>query len=191
MHYTLLAPEDNSRNIRTGADAGPLIAAAQGWERVSEEMCAEVAKPFEEMLKTLQEQWSSPSANRMTEAAEPFRKWLQNLIDQLRETHEQTWCLWDAYNAARGDMVRLETIELNRIRRNLAIQNDRFGIGVNNALIARFEEEYMEFYYENVKVMRTYDTAVDNTLTKMTKMTWEPPPPITIETKLAPRATAV
>jgi hypothetical protein len=85
--------------MHTGPGAGPLLAAAAGWDAVAAEL-ESTASGYSSEVSALIGAWFGPSSITMTTAAAPYVAWLQASAAQAAQTAAQAYAAAAAYEAA-------------------------------------------------------------------------------------------
>lgn len=149
-----------------------MLAAYHEWKDIATEMSSDVVAPLKELLQGLQEQWSGPSAEQMAATAAPIHQWLIDLSCQLFKARQGAFDFYLAYLGARNRMVPPQDIIALRGQRQQLVANNAFGL--NAAAIATIDQQYQQYWDQDVYVMRVYDSKVSRVWSKMTP--WKPPP---------------
>lgn len=166
-------PEINSRNLYTGPGQASLDAAHSAWGRLGDEVKA-LQRSFNLVVFGLMDAWSSLAAKQVREAVMPFVRWLADLSAQLEEIEGATSRFNDAFINARQAIVPPEEIAFNRGERKALVISNVFGR--NDAEIAEFDQEYQDYWDENVQVMRDYAHSMRDALSQLIR--WPSPPSI-------------
>ncbi|ALL56303.1 PPE family protein [Mycobacterium haemophilum] len=186
MYFGALPPEVNSANMYAGAGADSMYAAANDWQDLASELNI-AATGFDGVFCALQREWLGPTAIRMAEAALPYKWWLWAVWRHVIVSAKQTLILAEAYEAAFEMTVPPEYIAWNRAELQTLIADNAFGQNV--AAIAGLEEQYDEFWAQDVEAMDTYATRALDALSAVTP--FKTAPQITGELRPVPEAVAV
>src|SRR5579884_867623 len=100
MDFGLYPPEINSGRMYAGPGSGPLLAAAQAWGGLADELFT-AASQYESVIAGLTAgSWSGPSADSMAAAAASHVTWLSTTATQAADTAAQAQAAAAAYEAA-------------------------------------------------------------------------------------------
>jgi PPE-repeat protein len=185
MEFGLLPPEVNSGLMYTGPGAGPMLAAAAGWDSVAAEL-ESTANGYSSEVSGLVGQWLGPSSMTMAAAAAPYTAWLQASAAQAAQTAAQAYTAAAAYEAAFAMTVPPLVIAANRAQL-MALIATNF-LGQNTPAIAVTEAQYMEMWVQDSTAMYGYAASSE------AASTLEPfgePPRTTNQTGQADQANAV
>lgn len=96
MDFALRPPEINSTLMYTGPGAGPMLAAAAGWDALAAELESTASGYSSEVATLTGQVWSGPSSVLMTAAATPYIEWLQASAAVAEQTaaHGRTLAQW-------------------------------------------------------------------------------------------------
>ncbi|HEY2089851.1 MAG TPA: PPE domain-containing protein, partial [Mycobacterium sp.] len=75
MDFGFYPPEINSGRMYSGPGSGPLLAAAQAWVALADELYT-AASGYQSVVSELSPAWSGPSSTAMNAAAASFVEWL-------------------------------------------------------------------------------------------------------------------
>jgi hypothetical protein len=76
MDFGIYPPEINSGRIYAGPGAGPMLAAAQAWQSVADELYATISEYHSAVSELAEGAWSGPSSAAMSAAAGSYVEWL-------------------------------------------------------------------------------------------------------------------
>lgn len=186
MYFSLLPPEINSGNMYAGPGAGPLIAAATAWERLSGELSTAAAEYNAVLTALADESWTGPSAAAMTAAAEPYVAWMSATAAAAAQAAAQAQAAAAAYETAYAATVPPEFVAANRAQQAMLQATNL--LGQNLAAMAANEAQYMEMWAQDAAAMQTY-AASEAAATKLTAFT--EPPQTTTGTAAATSAASV
>ncbi len=157
MDFGLYPPEINSGRMYAGPGSGPMVAAAQAWEGLADELYS-AAGSFESVVSALTAQtWSGPSSASMAAAAASHVDWLSATAAQAEETASQVRAAVAAYQAAFVSTVPPEVVAANRtLLMNLVATNF---FGQNTPAIAATEAQYAEMWAQDAAAMYGYAGA--------------------------------
>jgi PPE-repeat protein len=185
MEFGLLPPEVNSGLMYTGPGAGPMLAAAAGWDSVAAEL-ESTASGYSSEVAGLTGRWLGPSSLTMAAAAAPYTAWLQASAVQAAQTAAQAYTAAAAYEAAFAMTVPPPVIAANRAQL-MALIATNF-LGQNTPAIAVTEAQYMEMWVQDSTAMYGYAASSQ---TASTLKPFDEPPRTTNQTGQADQANAV
>ena len=85
MDFGIYPPEINSGRMYTGPGSGPMLAAAQAWGGLADELYT-AASAYQSVVSELTSgSWSGPSSTSMTAAAGPYVEWLTSTAAQAEQ----------------------------------------------------------------------------------------------------------
>ncbi|TAM64622.1 PPE family protein [Mycobacterium sp.] len=174
MDFASLPPEVNSALMYTGPGAGPMLAAAAGWQALAVAL-ESAAGGYTSVVSGLAGQvWSGPTAALMTAAVMPYVQWLATTAGQAQHTAAQAYAAAAAYEAAFVATVPPPVIAANRAQLAALVATNFFG--QNTPAIAATEAHYTEMWAQDAAAMYGYAaaSAAASTLTP-----FSPPPQIT------------
>jgi PPE-repeat protein len=157
MDFGLYPPEINSGRMYAGPGSGPMVAAAQAWDGLADELYS-AAGSFESVVSALTaETWSGPSSASMAAAAATHVDWLSATAAQAEETASQVRAAVAAYQTAFVSTVPPEVVAANRtLLMNLVATNF---FGQNTPAIAATEAQYAEMWAQDAAAMYGYAGA--------------------------------
>ncbi len=165
MDFGLYPPEINSGRMYTGPGSGPLLAAAQAWGGLADELDT-AASSYQSVVAGLTAQaWSGPSSTSMAAAADSHVAWLAVTAAQAEETANQARAAVAAYEAAFAATVPPEVVAANRSLLMVLVATNFFG--QNTPAIAATEAQYAEMWAQDAAAMYGYagSSAAATTLT--------------------------
>jgi PPE-repeat protein len=165
MDWLLLPPEVNSGRMYTGPGAGPMLAAAAGWDAVAAALESTAAGYSSEVAGLTGRAWFGPSARAMAAAAARYGAWLQATGAVAAQTAAQAYAAVAAYEAAFAMTVPPPVIAANRALLMALIATNFFG--QNTPAIAATEAQYMQMWIQDAAAMYAYaaDCSTCSTLT--------------------------
>jgi PPE-repeat protein len=186
MDFALLPPEVNSGLMYTGPGAGPMLAAAAGWDAVAAELESTASSYSSEVSGLTGQAWIGPSSVMMTAAAAPFTAWLQLSAVQAAQTAAHAYTAAAAYEAAFAMTVPPPLVAANRAQL-MALIATNF-LGQNTPAIAATEAQYTEMWVQDATAM--YGYAADS-MPASTLQPFDEPPRTTNQSGQADQARAV
>ncbi|MGC2654033.1 MAG: PPE family protein, partial [Mycobacterium sp.] len=154
MDYGLYPPEINSGRMYAGPGSGPLLAAAQAWDALADELYT-AATQYESVISGLTTgTWVGPSSASMAAAAASHIEWLSTTATQAAETASQARAAVAAYAAAFASTVPPEVVAANRSLLMTLIATNFFG--QNTPAIAATEAQYAEMWAQDAVAMYGY-----------------------------------
>jgi hypothetical protein len=168
MDFGIYPPEINSGRMYAGPGSGPMMAAAQAWGSLGDELYT-AASGYQSIVSELTEGvWSGPSSASMSAAAGSYIDWLSATAAQAEETAAQVRAAAAAYDAAFAMTVPPPEIAANRSL--LAVLVATNFLGINTPAIAATEALYAEMWTQDAVAMYGYagSSAAATTLTPFT-----------------------
>ncbi|MGA9491023.1 MAG: PPE domain-containing protein [Mycobacterium sp.] len=169
MDFGIYPPEINSGRMYTGPGSGPMLAAAQAWGALADELYT-AASAFQSVVSELSSgTWSGPSSASMTAAAGLYVEWLSATAAQAETTATQASAASAAYEAAFALTVPPPEIATNRsLLATLVATNF---LGINTPAIAATEALYAEMWAQDAVAMYGYaaSSASATTLSPFTQ----------------------
>jgi PPE-repeat protein len=154
VDFGIYPPEINSGRMYTGPGPGPMLAAAQAWESVADELYTAISGYQSAVSELTEGAWSGPSSVAMSAAAGSYVEWLSATAAQAEETAAQAWTAAAAYEAAFASTVPPPEIAANRgLLAALVATNF---LGQNTPAIAATEALYAEMWVQDSLAMYTY-----------------------------------
>ena len=184
--FGALPPEVNSGRIYTGPGAGPMLAAAAGWDGLAAEWDT-AARGYGSVITELTSApWVGPSSMAMLAVAAPYVAWMSATAAEAEQAGMQARAAAAAYEAAFAMTVPPPVIAANRALLMALIATNFFG--QNSAAIAATEAHYAEMWAQDAAAMYGY-AASSATASVLTPFL---PPPSTVSAAgLAAQASAV
>jgi PPE-repeat protein len=154
MDFGIYPPEINSGRMYAGPGSGPMLAAAQAWGGLADELYT-AASGYQSVVSELTSgSWSGPSSVSMTAAARPYAEWLSSTAAQAEETAAQAAAAAAAYEAAFASTVPPLVIAANRSLLMALVATNFFG--QNTPAIAATEAQYAEMWAQDAVAMYVY-----------------------------------
>jgi PPE-repeat protein len=157
MDFGVYPPEVNSGRMYAGPGSGPLLAAAQTWDGLADELYS-AAGSFESVVSGLiADTWSGPSSASMAAAAASHVEWLSATAAQAEETATQARAAIAGYEAAFAATVPPEVVAANRTLLTTLVATNF--LGQNTPAIAATEAQYAEMWAQDAAAMYSYAGA--------------------------------
>jgi PPE-repeat protein len=154
MDFGIYPPEINSGRMYTGPGSGPMLAAAQAWGTLADELYT-AASGYQSVVSELTSgSWSGPSSTSMTAAAGSYVEWLSATAAQAEATAAQARAATAGYEAAFAMTVPPPVVAANRsLLMTLVATNF---LGINTPAIAATEAQYAEMWAQDAVAMYGY-----------------------------------
>jgi PPE-repeat protein len=168
MDFGIYPPEINSGRMYAGPGSGPMLAAAQAWGSLADELYT-AAGAYQSVVSELSSgSWSGPSSTAMTAAAGSYVEWLSTTAAQAEETAAQARAAAAGYEAAFAMTVPPPEIAANRSLLAVLVATNFFG--QNTPAIAATEAQYAEMWAQDAVAMYGYagSSAAATALTPFT-----------------------
>jgi PPE-repeat protein len=168
MDFGIYPPEINSGRMYTGPGSGPMMAAAQAWGSLADELYT-AASAYQSVVSELTSgSWSGPSSTSMTAAAGTYVEWLGATAAQAEETAAQARAAAAGYEAAFAMTVPPPEIAANRSLLAALVATNF--LGQNTPAIAATEALYAEMWAQDALAMYGYagSSAAATVLTPFT-----------------------
>lgn len=168
MDFGIYPPEINSGRMYTGPGSGPMMAAAQAWGSLADELYT-AASAYQSVVSELTSGvWSGPSSTAMSAAGATYVEWLSATAAQAEETATQARTAAAGYQAAFAMTVPPPEIAANRSL--LAVLVATNFLGQNTPAIAATEALYAEMWAQDALAMYGYagSSAAATVLTPFT-----------------------
>jgi PPE-repeat protein len=154
MDFGIYPPEINSGRMYAGPGSGPMMAAAQAWGSLADELYT-AASGYQSVVSELTDGvWSGPSSAAMSAAAGSYVEWLSATAAQSEQTAAQASAAAAAYEAAFAMTVPPAEIAANRSL--LAVLVATNFLGINTPAIAATEAQYAEMWAQDAVAMYGY-----------------------------------
>ena len=168
MDFGTYPPEINSGRMYAGPGCGPLLAAAQAWAALADELYT-AASAYQSVVSGLTAGlWTGPASASMTAAAASYVEWLSSTAAQAEETAAQAIAAVAAYETAFAMTVPPPVIAANRSLLAALVATNFFG--QNTPAIAATEAQYAEMWAQDAVAMYNYagSSAAATALTPLT-----------------------
>jgi PPE-repeat protein len=154
MDFGIYPPEINSGRMYAGPGSGPMLAAAQAWGSLADELYT-AASAYQSVASELTSgSWSGPSSAAMATAAGSYVAWLSATAAQAEETAAQARTAAAAHEAAFASTVPPPEIAANRSL--LAVLVATNFLGMNTPAIAATEAQYAQMWAQDAAAMYAY-----------------------------------
>ena len=166
-----MPPEINTSRLMTGAGAGPMLQAAEGWQAFAISLETQ-ADELAASLAALAAAWSGAASDRAVAATMPMIIWLRTASLQAQKRALQAAAQATSYTAAMAGTPPIPEIEQNHVTHAVLEATNFFG--VNTVPIGMNEFDYfVRMWNQAAAVMDAYQAETTaNTL-------FEPIPPMT------------
>jgi PPE-repeat protein len=170
MDFGMLPPEINSARMYTGPGAGPMLAAAAGWDGLAAQLYSAAAS-YSSVISGLAAGWKGPSSATMAAAVAPYTAWMSATATQAEQTAMQARAAVAAYETAFAATVPPPIIAANRALLMSLIATNF--LGQNTAAIAATETHYAEMWAQDAAAMFGY-AGSSATASQVTPITQPP-----------------
>ncbi|ORA15255.1 PPE family protein [Mycobacterium asiaticum] len=157
MDFGIYPPEINSGRMYSGPGPGPMLAAAQAWDSLADELYTAVSGYQAAVSELTEGAWSGPSSAAMSAAAGSYVEWVSASAARAEQTAAQAWTAVAAYEAAFAATVPPPEIAANRSLL-VALVATNF-LGQNTPAIAATEALYAEMWVQDSLAMYNYAAA--------------------------------
>jgi PPE-repeat protein len=154
MDFGIYPPEINSGRMYAGPGSGPMMAAAQAWGSLADELYTAASGYLSVVSELTDGVWSGPSSAAMSAAAGSYVEWLSATAAQSEQTAAQASAAAAAYEAAFAMTVPPAEIAANRSL--LAVLVATNFLGINTPAIAATEAQYAEMWAQDAVAMYGY-----------------------------------
>jgi PPE-repeat protein len=154
MDFGIYPPEINSGRMYTGPGSGPMLAAAQAWGALADELYTAASAYQSAVSELTSGAWSGPSSTAMSAAGGNYVEWLSATAAQAEETATQARAAAAGYEAAFAMTVPPPEIAANRSL--LAVLVATNFLGMNTPAIAATEALYAEMWAQDAVAMYGY-----------------------------------
>ena len=153
MDFGFYPPEIISGRMYSGPGSGPMLAAAQAWMALADELYT-AAGGYQAAVSELTSAWSGPSSESMSAAAASFVEWLTATAGQAEESAAQAHAAAAGYETAFAMTVPPPLIAANRSLLAALVATNFFG--QNTPAIAATEIQYAEMWAQDAVAMYGY-----------------------------------
>src|SRR6202167_4753032 len=174
MDFGTYPQEITSGRMYAGPGCGPLLAAAQAWAALADELYT-AASAYQSVVSGLTAGlWTGPASASMTAAAASYVEWLSSTAAQAEETAAQAIAAVAAYETAFAMTVPPPVIAANRSLLAALVATNFFG--QNTPAIAATEMHYAEMWAQDALAMDGYAATAAQAAVLPS---FTPPPPTT------------
>ena len=168
MDFGALPPEINSGRMYSGPGPGPMLAAADAWERLAADLYSTAASYAAVVSRLTSDGWQGPASISMAAAAGTYVTWLGGAATQAEQTANQAQAAAAAFEAAFAATVPPPLIAANRAQLAALVATNF--LGINTAAIMATEAQYAEMWAQDAAAMHGYagSSAAAATLTPFT-----------------------
>ncbi|WP_292990452.1 PPE family protein [Mycobacterium sp.] len=168
MDFGFYPPEINSGRMYSGPGSGPMLAAAQAWMALADELYT-AASGYQSTVSELSQDWSGPSSATMSAAAATFVEWLSATAAQAEQSATQAHAAAAGYETAFAMTVPPPVIAANRSLLAALVATNF--LGQNTPAIAATEIQYAEMWAQDAAAMYGYaaSSAAATSLTPFTE----------------------
>jgi PPE-repeat protein len=156
MDFGFYPPEINSGRMYSGPGSGPMLAAAQAWGALADQLYT-AASGYQSVVSELTPAWSGPSSASMSVAAATFVEWLTATAAQAEQSATQAQAAAAGYETAFAMTVPPPVIAANRSLLAALVATNFFG--QNLPAIAATEIQYAEMWAQDAVAMYGYAAA--------------------------------
>jgi PPE-repeat protein len=174
MDFVSYPPEVNSARMYAGAGSGPLLAAAEAWGALANELHSAAIAYRAITVELTTGAWLGPASASMSEAAAAYATWLRVTAAQAEESCAQAKAAATAYQAAFSATVPPPMVAANRSELTALVATNL--LGRNSQAIAATEAQYGEMWAQDLEAMYGYAASVASS-TVLTP--FDPPPETT------------
>jgi PPE-repeat protein len=167
MDFGFYPPEVNSGRMYSGPGSGPMLAAAQAWVALADQLYT-AASGYQSVVSELTPAWSGPSSSSMSGAAATFVEWLTTTAAQAEQSATQAQGAVAGYETAFAMTVPPPVIAANRSLLAALVATNFFG--QNTPAIAATEIQYAEMWAQDAAAMYGY-AASSASATSLTPFT--------------------
>jgi PPE-repeat protein len=157
MDFGFYPPEINSGRMYSGPGSGPMLAAAQAWVALADDLYAAASGYQSAVSELTSGAWSGPSSASMRGAAASFVEWLSATAAQAEESAAQAHAAAAGYETAFAMTVPPPVIAANRSLQAALVATNFFG--QNTPAIAATEIQYAEMWAQDAVAMYGYAVA--------------------------------
>ncbi|WP_432732391.1 PPE family protein [Mycobacterium lepromatosis] len=156
-----LPPEINAYRLQHGPGSAPLLAAAEAWESLQEELtlaAQEVSDTIVVIVVAVPESFAGPTSDVVVRRVQRYSDWLRDSAANASVTVDQLASVAAAYETACASVVPTLVVISNIVQTKVLQVCNWFG--QFSPQIARKESEYDKMWVNNARAMLTYRDVV-------------------------------
>jgi hypothetical protein len=153
-HFAWLPPEINSALLYAGAGAAPLLAAAEAWGGLAEDLASSAASFSSVTSDLVTNSWQGASSTAMMDVATQYLGWLSAAAVQAEGAASQAAATATAFETALAATVQPAVVQANRALQQILAQTDFFGFNI--PAIMDTEAAYEAMWAADVAAMFGY-----------------------------------
>ncbi len=153
-HFAWLPPEINSALIFAGPGAAPLLAAAEAWDGLAEDLASSASSFFSVTSDLANGSWQGASAAAMMAVATQYVGWLSAAAAQAEAASGQAAAIAAAFESAVAATVQPAVVAANRALVKALAATNWFGFNV--PAIMDTEAAYEAMWAADVAAMFGY-----------------------------------
>ncbi|HTY33131.1 PPE family protein [Mycobacterium sp.] len=153
-HFAWLPPEINSALIFAGPGAAPLLAAAEAWDGLAEDLASSASSFFSVTSDLANGSWQGASAAAMMAVATQYVSWLSAAAAQAEAASSQAAAIAAAFESALAATVQPAVVAANRALVQALASTNWFGL--NAPAIMDTEAAYEAMWASDVAAMFGY-----------------------------------
>jgi len=164
-HFAWLPPEINSALIHAGPGAAPLLAAAEAWDGLAENLASSASSFFSVTSDLLNGSWQGASATAMMSVASQYVSWLGAAAAQAEAASAQASAIATAFESALAATVQPAVVGANRAFVRVLASTNWFGM--NTPAIMDTESAYEQMWAADVGAMFGYHADASTALAQL------------------------
>gem|GEM_PF-562315 len=164
-HFAWLPPEINSARIFAGPGAAPLLAAAQAWGGLAEDLTSSASSFFSVTSDLLNGSWQGASATAMMAVATQYVSWLTTAAAHAEAASTQATAIAAAFETAVVATVQPAVVAANRALMQTLSATNWFGL--NAPAIMDTEAAYEQMWATDVSAMFGYHTDASSAVSQL------------------------
>ncbi|MGO8772354.1 MAG: PPE domain-containing protein [Mycobacterium sp.] len=164
-HFAWLPPEINSALIFAGPGAAPLLAAAEAWDGLAEDLTSSASSFFSVTSDLLNGSWQGASATAMMTVATQYVSWLGAAAAQAEAASTQAAAIAAAFEAAVAATVQPAVVAANRALVQALSATNWFGL--NAPAIMDTEAAYEQMWASDVAAMFGYHANASSAVSQL------------------------
>jgi len=164
-HFAWLPPEINSALIHAGPGAAPLLAAAEAWDGLAQNLVSSASSFFSVTSDLVGGSWQGASATAMMSVASQYVGWLSAAATQAEAASAQASAIATAFESALVATVQPAMIGANRALVRVLASTNWFGL--NAGAIMDTESAYEQMWAADVGAMFGYHADASTALAQL------------------------